>query len=220
MLTQITNFNSIKKWKEYCFGAHSLYLKNPHFRKWISKKEIYIFNLSSLKIKDIRHIKSGLEDAIRLAKLHFKVFYGDIGNFKKIINSGNKKISSAKLLKAVIEERKKNHKEPASIFVFNNPIKSQDSVIEDGEALTYVAEGATIFSFDAFKHYPPSFLMRRAKHEALHILGLNSHHEDTKVKGYNSDVLCNMNFNAPTQNLCPKCKDGLLSFWEGIKNAT
>ena len=213
-------FNSIKEWKDYCFNTHILYLKNLHFRKWINKKEIYIFNFSNLKTNDIKYIKSGLEDTIKLAKLHFKVFYGDIDNFKKIINSGNKKINSAKLLKTVIEERNENHKEHANIFVFNKPIKSQDYVIKDGEALTYVSEGITIFSFDAFKDYPPGFLMRRGKHEALHLLGLNSHHEDTKVKGYEHNVSCNMNYDAPTQYLCRKCKDALVYFWKGVKNAT
>jgi len=215
----ITKFNSIKEWKDYCFSTHKLYLKNPHFKKWINKKEIYIFNLSNLKKDSIKYIKSGLEDAIKLAKLHFKVFYGDIDNFKKIMNSGNKKIDSTNLLKAVIEERNKNHKEHASIFVFNKPVRSQDSVIKDGEALTYVSEGITAFSFSAFKDYPPSFLMRRGKHEALHLLGLNSHHEDTKVKGYKHNVPCNMNYNAPTKYLCSKCRDALVYFWIGVEYA-
>ena len=243
----ITNFNSIKEWKSYCFNAHSLYLKNKHFKKWINERDVYIFNFSSLKKGDIKYIKSGLEDAIKLARLHFKVFYGSINSLKKIINLKDKKINSNKLsktthqrwvvfeharkflqnqyvikssdiLKMTLKKRKESHKEQANIFIFKNPIKSSNAIIKDGEALTYVSEGIVIFTFEAFKKYSHNFLRCRAKHEALHLLGLNSHHEDIKVKGYKYNTLCNMNYNAPTQNLCKKCKDGLLSFWEGVKD--
>ena len=216
----IASFNSIKEWKDYCFNTHNLYIKNKHFKKWINERDVYIFNFSSLKKGDIKYIKSGLEDAIKLARLHFKVFYGSINSFKKIINLKDKKINSNKLLKMVVEERKENHKEQANIFIFKNPIKSPNAIIKDGEALTYIPEGIMIFTFEALKRYSHNFLRRRAKHEALHLLGLNSHHEDIKVKGYKYTTQCNMEYNAPTQHLCMKCKDGLSSFWEGIKNAT
>ena len=102
----------------------------------------------------------------------------------------------------------------------DRPIQAADAEIKDGEALTYVVEGVTLFSFDPAKKYFNNFLRRRAKHEAFHLLGLNFHHEDTRVKGYKNGALCNMRYNAPTQHLCEKCKNALLSFWEGIEYAT
>ena len=216
----ITKFNSIKEWKNYCFNTHSLYLKNKHFRKWINGKEILIFNLSNLRKNDIKNIKLGIEDAIKLGKLHFKIRYGSYGKFGKFIKINKEKINSNKLLKMIIKGRKEDGKEHADIFIVNNPLQSQNNVIRDGEALTYVPEGVIIFTFDAFRKYPYKFLRRRAKHEALHMLGLNAHHEDTKVKGYNYDVACIMKYNAPTMNVCGKCKDALLYFWKGIKYTT
>lgn len=219
MRTQlITNFNSIREWKSYCFNTHSSYLKNQHFREWINKKEIYIFNFSNLKNDSVKAITLGINNAIKIAKLHFKIKNSERFTFQA--NFSASEINSNKILKMIMEERKQNHKENANIFIFNNPIKSLSAIIKDGEALTYVSEGITIFSFDAFQKYHYNFLMRRAKHEALHLLGLNSHHEDTKVKGYKHKVICNMNYNAPTQRLCLKCKDGLISFWRGIEYAT
>ncbi len=216
----ITRFGSIKELKDYCFNTHASYLKNRHFRKWINKKGIYIFNFSNLRKEDIKYIKSGLDDAVSSAKIHFKVSYGNGNGIKEIIKSKYEKISSNELLKMVIDERKESHKECASILIFNNPVESPDYTIKDGEALTYVNEGVIIFTFDAFKKYPGNFLRRRAKHEALHLFGLNSHHEGIKVKGYKHDAGCNMEYNAPTLSLCFKCRSALVSFWRGIEYAT
>lgn len=212
-------FNSIERWRNYCFNANSLYLKNEHFRKWINEKDIGIFNLSHLSNKDIKHLKLGIEDAIRAAMLHFKIYYNYDNALKKIVGSSNKKIDSAELLTIIIQKRKYDKREHADIFILNNPIKSTGAIIKDGEALTYVSEGVIIFSFDAFKKYPHNFLRRRGKHEALHLLGLNSHHDDTRVEGYDY-THCVMQYNAPTNRLCRKCKDGLVYFWKGVEYAT
>lgn len=213
-------FKSINELKKYCFNTHSSYLKNPHFRKWINNKEIHIFNFSNLGKEELKHIKSGIEDAIGLLRLHFKVYFNNESNIKKFGNLKDEKIDSNYLLKMIIKGRKKSHKEHADAFIFNKPIKSPNAVLRDGESLTYVPQGVMLFTFDAFKKYPHDFLRRRAKHEALHLLGLNFHHEDTKVEGYDNDTLCNMNYNAPTQHLCKKCKEALVYFWKGIEHAT
>jgi len=214
----IGTFDYPKEWKDYCYYTHSLYIKNQHFRKWISDKDISLFNFSNIK-KDIKHIKLGIEDAIKTAKLHFKICYATDSKIKKM-NITDEKISSSKLLKTVAEERKKSHKEHANIYIFNKPIKSSNAIIEDGEALTYVSEGVIIFTFDSFRKYLHKFLRRRAKHEALHLLGLNFHHDDIKVTGYSNDAACVMQYNAPTQYLCKKCKEALVYFWKGIEYET
>ncbi|MEK6984328.1 MAG: hypothetical protein AABX33_07175 [Nanoarchaeota archaeon] len=216
----ITKFDSLKEWKNYCFDTHSLYLTNQHFKKWIIRKEIVILNLSSLRNQTIQHIKQGVENAIKLGKLHFKIYDNSGDNYYKVINIKDENIRSDKLLKMVVKIRKKSHKEQANIFILNKPINSPNGIIKDGEALTYVSEGVIMFTFDTHKKYPYKFLMRRAKHETLHLLGLNFHHEDTKIEGYDNSILCNMNYNAPTQYLCKKCRDALLSFWKGIEYAT
>ncbi len=212
-------FNSIGGWRNYCFNTHTLYLNNEHFRKWINEKDIGIFNLSHLANKDIKHLRLGIEDAIRTVMLHFKIYYNYDNAVKKIVGPANKKISSSKLLKIIIQKRKYDKREHADIFILNNPIKSTGAIIKDGEALTYVPEGVMIFSIDALKKYPHDFLRRRGKHEALHLLGLNSHHNDTRVEGYDC-THCVMQYNAPTSRLCRKCKDGLVYFWKGVEFAT
>lgn len=218
MRPQIINeFESIKEWKDYCFNTHALYLKNSHFKKWITKKNISIFNLGSLSKKDLAYIKSGLEDATELAQLQFKIHLDNNG-IKK--NVQDLVVDSADILKMAIKKRKKNKKDSAYVFIFDKPIKSPGALIQDGEALTYVSEGVIMLTFNASKKYPRSFLRRRAKHEALHMLGLNTHHEATKVEGYKNESSCVMEFNAPAINICRKCSDALQSFWKGIKYAT
>ena len=216
----IAKFNSIEEWKAYCFNTHRLYLKNQHFRNWINEKEIYIFNFSNLRDKEIKFMKLGILDAINSARLKFKIYYGNNDKVKKIINSKNKIINSPELLKMIAKKRKENKKENAYAFIFNEPIESSGATIKDGEALTYVSEGIMIFTFDADKKYSYKFLRQRAKHETIHLLGLNSHHEDTKVQGYGHYAFCVMQYNAPAIKICRKCKDALTSFWRGIEYAT
>lgn len=216
----IAKFNSIREWKNYCFSTHILYLKNPNFRIWINKKYIDIFNFSNLRQGDIDYIKLGIEDAIKIPDLHFKINYSNDTYLQKMINSKSNYIDSNKIVKIIIKERMHNHKGHAAIFLVNKPIKSPSGVIIDGEALTYVPEGIIFFTFKSSKNYPHAFLRCRAKHETLHLLGLNLHHEDIEVYGYGHCVRCNMDYNATTEDLCRKCKDALVYFWKGIEYAT
>ena len=165
---------------------------------------------------ELKFIKAGVEDAIRLGKLHFKVNH--CSNPSLRIEAGT--IKSDKLLKSIVRMRAKNTKEHADILIVDKPVQSSKTLIKDGEALTYVSEGIMILTFDSKRKYPHEFLRKRAKHEALHMLGLNSHHEDTEVTGFNNKINCIMRYNAPTSNLCGKCKTALKSFWEGIRYAT
>ena len=220
MRTQLTEFKSMKEWKNYCFSTHRKYLNNVYFTKWIKEKIIYIFNHSNLRNENIKQVKRGIEKAIALIGLHFKLkcpnykFY----NLSLTVENGN--IIGDKMLKMVASTRKRNNNCYASIFVVDKPIKSPDAVLNYGEALTYVSEGITIFTFDPFNKYSLKFLRDRAMHETFHLLGLNVHHEGTKIQGYQQSVSCNMENNAPSGYLCRKCKDGLQSFWKGIEYAT
>lgn len=214
------NFDSIEEWKAYCFNTHKLYIKNVYFTNWIKEKTIYIFNYSNLRKEDIEYVKYGIEKAIALIGLHFKVKCPKykLFNISPTIKDGN--IISSAILKMVTAARKQNYKCYASIFVVDKPIKSPDAVLKHGEALTYVSEGITFFTFEPFKKYSLNFLRDRAMHETFHLLGLNVHHEETKIQGYQQSVSCNMEYNAPSGHLCKKCKDALTSFWRGIEYAT
>ena len=213
-------FNSAKELEDYCFRVHEPYLRSRHFRKWINEKGIGISNFSNLGKNEVRFIRLGIKDAIRAAKLHFKIYDNDSHAAKKAAGLADKAIKGSELLRMAIEKRICDKKEHADIFIFNSHIKSGNTTIRDGEALTYVPEGVMAFSFDPFTRYPRSFLRRRAKHEGLHLLGLNAHHEDTEVSGYSQGKPCVMRYNAPTSRLCRKCKDALECFWEGIEHAT
>ena len=199
------------------------YLKIIHFKNWTASKKIHIMNFSNLKESKIRCIEYGLKEVIGLLGLKFQIIrIKENKHHKKYIDSciENETVNSKKLLSMAIKKRKDNGVDCADIFILNYPIDSDGMLIRDGEALTFVPEAVSMFAFDAKVKYPASFLKKRAKHESLHLFGLNAHHEDTKVKGYKQDVLCNMLHNAPSETLCRKCKDGLLSFWEGVKYAT
>ncbi|MBI1934869.1 hypothetical protein HYS31_00365, partial [Candidatus Woesearchaeota archaeon] len=219
----IANFNSKADWEELCFKSSNGYLKNHHFRKWVNSKKIHIINLSNLGKDKVRCIGQGMKESIKLTGMKFKII--EIQNerlkeYSKLLDScvHRKELKSSRLVKGAIKKRINGKTECADIFITNYPIESNGTLIQDGEALTFVPKGISIFTFSGKVRYPKSFLRRRAKHEGLHLLGLNIHHEGAKVKGYNNDASCVMRYNAPIKYLCPKCRVAIKSFWKGVKD--
>ena len=209
-------FSSISEWKEYCFSNHKAYLKNKYFMGWISHKKVDIFDSSSLKKDEVRKIKKSIANALKLCSKGFSVRLSRKTNMNFAIKNGC--IDGTKVLKTVKSSRRGKYS--ASIFLASQKPKSGKIILKFGDALTYVSEGVTIFTFDPYVKYPKKFFNGVIAHEIYHLLGLNSHHFDTKVKGYGKLPECIMEYNAPSERLCRKCKDGLLSFWEGIRHAT
>lgn len=58
----------------------------------------------------------------------------------------------------VKKSRKKDKKCIACIFLVNKRVKSNVGLLKFGDALTYVSDGITIFTFDPSIKYPNKFL--------------------------------------------------------------
>ena len=207
-------FNSKEGWKNYCYNTHKSYLKNEYFRRWIKEKTVDVFNCSKLKKNDIKLITMAIGNVLKLCGRGFKIRLNEGINLDFAIRDGH--INGAKILEKVKKSRS-GKRCSATIFLVNKIAKSGKNVFKFGDALTYVSDGITIFTFNPSVKYPNGFFKTAVAHEMYHLLGLNVHHEDTEVSGY-AKVKCIMEYNAPTEFLCQKCKDGLLSFWEGVKN--
>ncbi|MBI3035698.1 hypothetical protein HYY71_05240 [Candidatus Woesearchaeota archaeon] len=211
----VTKFNSIREWKDYCHDTHKSYLKNEYFTRWIEEKKIDVFDCSKLEKKEIGMITMAIENALKLCSRSFKIRLNKGLDLDFAISGGC--INGAKILN--MAKKMRNGSCSASVFLANKRAKSGKKILEFGDALTYVSDGVTIFTFDPNIKYPKRFFKEVIAHEVFHLLGLNMHHYDTKVNGYVKLPKCIMEYNAPAEHLCPKCKDGLLSFWEGMKNA-
>ena len=209
------NFDSIEEWKAYCFNTHKSYLKNGYFRRWIEEKKVDVFDCSLLKKNDTRLITKTIGNVLNLCGRNFKIRLNKGLNLDFAIR--NNQINGAKILSMVKNSR--NDKCSASIFLVNKKAKSGKNVLKFGDALTFVSDGVTIFAFNPSVKYPSRFFKAAIAHEMYHLLGLNVHHEDTEVSGY-PKLKCVMEYNAPTEFLCQKCKDGLISFWKGVEYAT
>ena len=209
-------FSSKEEWKEYCFSNHKTYLKNKYFRCWLKQKKVDIFNCSRLKKEELRLIKTAIGNALRLCGKGSKISINNGINLDFAVKNGN--IDGARVLSMIKKSRKgKFH---AGIFLVNRQVKSGRNVLNFGDALTYVSDGVTIFTFEPDVKYPKKFFRNEVAHEIYHLLGLNIHHYDTQVQGYGKLSKCIMEYNAPSERLCSKCRDGLISFWEGVKYAS
>lgn len=207
-------FGSKEEWKNYCFNTHKIYLKNKYFMGWLRQKKVDVFDCSELGKDKAGMVKKTIENVLRT---YSKGFIVQLKRNNLNFATKNGFIDGTKVLKMVKKTRKRCS---ASIFLANKRAKSGKNILKFGDALTYVSDGITIFTFDPSVKYPKRFFREVIAHEIYHLLGLNIHHYDAKVKGYGRLPRCIMEYNAPSEVLCQKCKNGLLSFWEGIKNAT
>lgn len=128
-------------------------------------------------------------------------------------------LDGAKILEMVKKSRIMDKKCSAYIFLVNVKAKSGREALKFGDALTYVSDGIIVFTFDPLVTYQKQFFRSVIAHEVYHLLGLNIHHNEADVEGYGKLAECVMGHNAPSEQLCRKCRDGLLSFWEGIEHA-
>ena len=213
------SFKSISEWKNYCFNTHKAYLKNKYFSCWIKQKKVDIFNYTTLEKGALRNIKKSVENALRLCKGSSKVMMLTRKPSELTFAVKNSILIGKDMIKMVKKSRKEGKSCRACIFLVNKKAKDE-GLLGFGDALTYVSDGMAIFTFDPSVKYPKRFFRDEVKHEVYHLLGLNAHHEDTEVEGYGKLSKCIMEYNAPSEHLCDKCKDGLLSFWEGVNNAS
>ncbi|MBI2542367.1 hypothetical protein HYV80_06675 [Candidatus Woesearchaeota archaeon] len=212
-------FDSAGEWKSYCFNTHKAYLKSKYFRCWLREKKIDVFNYSSLNKKDESQIMKTIGNMLKIcspgSKIRmFRRKFSELG-----FAARNGSLSGEKILKMAKKSRIKNKNCNAGIFLVNSRASSGKNLLNFGDALTYVSDGVVIFTFDPSVRYPKRFFKREVAHEICHLLGLNAHHKDTAVKGYGKEAKCIMDYNAPSEVLCNKCKDGLLSFWDGVNHA-
>lgn len=212
-------FNSISEWKNYCFNTHKTYLKNRYFSCWTREKKVDIFNYTALGKSALQNIKKSVESALRLCKGSSKVMMFTRKSNELDFAIKNNSLIGNGIIKMVKKSRKEGKSCRACIFLVNKRVAGKE-LLKFGEAFTYVSDGITIFTFNPSIKYSKRFFKDEVKHEVFHLLGLNAHHENTEVEGYESLASCNMEYNAPSEILCRKCKDGLNSFWDGVKYAT
>lgn len=212
-------FNSIDEWKDYCFNTNKDYLKNQYFKCWIKKKQIDIFNYTKLDEEHINEIKKAVENAFTLCNLGFKIKLANrrLKELHFALDYGS--LNGAKILEIAKESRIRDKKCSANIFLVNVKAKSGREILKFGDALTYVSDGIIIFTFNPLVRYTKKFFRSVIAHEVYHLLGLNIHHNESYVEGYGKLAKCVMEHNAPSEQLCRKCKDGLISFLEGIDHA-
>ena len=209
-------FSSKEGWKNYCCNTHKSYVKNKYFSCWIKQKKVDIFDCSGLKKKELGLITMTIKNALKLCCKGFEIRLNNVLDMGFAVKNGN--IEGVKILNTVKKSRKKSKSCSANIFLMNKRVKSETSLLKFGDALTYVSDGVTIFTFDTKVRYPHSFFRNAIAHEIYHLLGFNIHHYDTEVEDYGKLSTCIMEYNAPSGILCQKCKDGLMSFWEGVKD--
>ena len=213
-------FNSIEQWKVYCFNTHKSYVKNKYFVSWLKEKRIDIFNCSTLQEKEVGYITQAIKNAVKIIDNNFEINLSKCNEDKLNFAISKGKLVGSKLLSTVKKSRRINKISKACIFLINKRVKSGQELLKFGDALTYVSDGVTIFTLNPSIKYPLSFYKNEVKHEMCHLLGLNIHHEDTEVEEYGKASKCLMEYNAPSEKICQKCKDGLNSFWKGVEYAT
>ncbi|MBI2647227.1 hypothetical protein HYW99_02010, partial [Candidatus Woesearchaeota archaeon] len=150
-------FISKEQWKTYCFDNHKKYIKNKYFSCWIKEKRIDIFNHTKLTKEEVKNIKNSIKKALRHCGTNSKIrlFKLQFHEMDFAVKSGN--MIGSKMLGMVRQSRKRNKSCNACIFLVNKRVKSDGTLLEFGDALTYVSDGTIIFTFDPSIKYPMRF---------------------------------------------------------------
>ena len=98
------------------------------------------------------------------------------------------------------------------LFLTDLPLKSGENVWAEGDFLT----GTIIFSLTGNRLEKVEELVRTARHETVHLLGFDTHHELVQVGGYQQADRCLMRLEAPTSHICPMCSEAVQSIWAEI----
>lgn len=106
----------------------------------------------------------------------------------------------------------------ADVVIIDKPLAPGRGEVNWGE--TTYREGAFLLSLIGNHQNQLEFITNISIHEAGHLLGYDTHHTEYKVRGYEDNTSCVMNWESSTRSLCNKCRDAIVAFWEGVEQRT
>lgn len=217
----VSSLSSPEAWKN-----HWKHLGQNTGIKWFNDEEIRLYRMPGIEPSVAPPIIQGINDMINEIGLNLQTFefrlHQSIVQQVRQVTDRNGRIDPRKLgeLHENEDQRKpeKGGKQHADVVILNQLFAQRP---EDFGS-TRFSDGSMVISLHGNRQGHTESLRCLAKHEAGHLLGYQLHCDENyaKVTGYPIARYCLMHYEYPSPRICQKCKDAIVSFWEGIQEKT
>ena len=216
-LDSIANWRKYWKSDGYTFGASV---------PWHKEKEIRLFKMPEINEKVAKLVLEEYSSLIGELGLDIKILY--FGSHPSMIDQvrsfirNDGKLNSQELHMSLYDEpwRKLSlgGRQHGDIVIVSQYLAGYEGWW-GGTQFTF---GSSIISVPIDRQNNFAFIGNVAKHEATHMLGYGPHHDDNsaKVKGYLPVRDCLTFHRCSSRDICTKCKDAIVNYWEGIEERT
>jgi hypothetical protein len=188
---------------------------------WVKGKEIRVFRDPNVSQRCVQPVIDGIRSAIDDVGLDLKVVNYDshpsIRPMLEVSKVGNRIQTQSLNRMLFTEEYRQTGKQHADV-VLTDVYFGDRPVGEWGNA--FFTKGTVIMSLPPDRQPHLSYIGNIAKHEAIHLLGMNFHHDTFTVEGYKEPKDCVFNYQAGTRYLCDKDKDAVKYFWKALETDT
>lgn len=213
------SLKSIDNWKKW--WKHQG-IGTTNWVKWYFGNEIRVFKMPEVSEAVSRFVVDGYKSLIDDLNIQFEVKYFGVHPSATVpvracIRLNNKlDAMSLHALMAQEDYRKpeKGGKPHADVIIV-----SQFLIDNSGWwGATSFDCGSSVISVPNERQGTLEFIKKVSKHECAHLLGYGPHHDDTnaKVIGYPEPQDCLTYHRCSSYIICQKCKDAIISFWQGI----
>lgn len=197
---------------------------------WVKGKEIRVFKEPQVAAKAVSPVVNSLKELVDEIGLNLHVnYYGNDAGLNRQIEQCTavdmarkadgeymKVLDGDLLARHLIAEDWRKIKPHADVVITDKYLKLGPH--NWGQSAFY--EGVDIISVPGARQDSLSFLYNVSKHEGGHLLGYGQHHDSTQaqVMGYDEPRDCLMYWRASTDELCNKCKNAMVFFWESLED--
>lgn len=211
-----------EQWQSHFYHfALQQYLKEDQFAKehnsanWIFDRKVNIYHMQGVSEEAITQVALGIEDLLKELFLNFEIVH--LGTNRRIANyvalsAVGARIDVEKLSERIVLAKKDK---PESVVLIAPQYLSGG---DEHWGYSTFTRGCSFIAVPSDRQKELDFLRRLAKHEAGHLFGYETHHDENNVIGYDQVKDCNMLWRASTADLCDKCKDAMIYFWKGIED--
>lgn len=184
---------------------------------WVKGKEIRVFKEPRVAAKVVSPVVNGLKDLVDEIGLNLQVnYYGNDAGLNRQIEActaGNV-LDGNRLERYLIAEDWRKTKPHADVVITDKYLK----LGSQNWGQSAFNAGVDIISVPGARQDSTSFIYNISKHEGGHLLGYGQHHDTNQVRGYGEPSDCSMLWRASTDELCNKCKNGMVFFWEALED--
>lgn len=220
----MTETTTKERWlNHFYYAALKKYLREDKFAKehnyanWIFDRKVNIYNMQGVSEEAITQVALGIDDLLKELSLNFEINH--LGTNRRIANyvalsAVGARIDVEKLGEKIVLAKKDK---PESVVLIAPQYLSGG---DEHRGYSTFTRGCSFIAVPSDRQKELDFLRRLAKHEAGHLFGYETHHDENKVIGYGQVKDCNMLWRASTTSLCDKCKDAMIYFWKALEDSS